>query len=139
MKTLFTMILMVLLGAGLSMFYSKTQESNDQATPEIVRAVPKIPMESEDPFDFRGRSNFTYPPYEKLFETQNYVELRDGLRHFFRQWEADGREVEDGASMNIYARCQLALVRAEFLLGHREAGSALLHKLHPAEEGSFAD
>ena len=82
--------------------------------------------------DFRGKSNFTNPAYEKLFSCKTYEELRDQLQKAIVSIApAKGEEWEDSSQANMVATCQLALIRTHYLLGEIKEADALLSKLHP--------
>ncbi len=100
--------------------------------PGSVNPETSIPANSENALEFRGQVGLTYEPYEALFQTNTYGELRVALEDFFRQWKADGRTFEDSASTNIFLRCRLALIRTYYLLGDIEKADALLLWMHPA-------
>ena len=91
-----------------------------------------IPANSESMYEFRGRAGFTYEPYEALFQTKTYGELRFALEEFFRHWKADGRTFEDSSSRNVFFRCRLALIRTYYLLGDTGKADTLLRWMHPA-------
>ncbi len=98
-----------------------------------------IPAESGSPYDFRGKADYAYPPYEALFKTRTYGELRAGLEKFMASWHADGRTFADASSLESYLRCKQALVRIYYLAGETAPGDSLMGELTLAKETPAAD
>ncbi len=93
-----------------------------------------IPADSENLYEFRGDAHFTYEPYEALFETKTYGELRSALEEFFRRWKEDGRVFEDASSKYTFLHCRLALIRTYYLLGDTRKADTILTWLHPVTQ-----
>ena len=102
------------------------------ASLSAAQAAHPIPKDSKQHMDFRGKSNFTNPDYEKLFSCTTYEELRNQLLKAIASIPpAKGEEWEDSAQANMVATCQLALIRTHYILGEIKEADALLSKLHP--------
>lgn len=91
----------------------------------------EIPADSKSPYDFRGKPDFAYPPYEALYKTKTVGELCDKLWDFLQAWEKDARKFEDPVATERYFRCKLAFIRLNYLCGRMQEGDRLMDKLNP--------
>ena len=106
---------------------------------EFNPAKLEIPADSESPYDFRGKPDFAYAPYEALYQTKTVGDLYEKLREFFKAWAKDGRKFDDPVATDRYFRCKQALIRVYYLCGRMEEGDRLMQEFHPSRQANAAD
>lgn len=90
-----------------------------------------IPADSKSPFDFRGKPDWDYEPYQALFDCKTYGELREALSKFRGAFSRDRVRLETKQARLAYFRAKQAYIRTNlYLFRHMEAEEWLL-ELHP--------
>jgi hypothetical protein len=109
------------------------------APPKFDPSVFPIPADSKSPYDFRGKPDFDYAPYEALYRAKTIGELTDGLEKFFKAWKADGRNFDDPIAADRYFRCKQALIRLYYVQGMMAPGDDLMMEFHPSRRAPQGD
>lgn len=113
--------------------------SAQEAPKEFNPGAVAIPADSKSPYDFRGKPDFAYPPYEALYQAKTVAELAGKLEAFFKAWKKDGRDFKDPVAAERYFRCKQALIRLYYLQGHMQEGDRLMVEFHPTRQDLKAE
>lgn len=84
-------------------------------------------------YDFRGtpEKGWEFAPYQALFKTKTYGELRKALENLLKAVAKDPKATQSKVAREAFATARQSLLRLYYFYGDLEKGDALMAEFHP--------